>query len=756
MRIDNPLRMNDWPLKRFLAAILGYLLVLWSVLGLGFAGIELPFIRQVIAIPVLFFLPGICILRLLKLRDLCPVRILVYSVGLSVTVVSLTGLVCNSLLPLGGMETPITLLPIYITLTLVLLSLSLAAVVRNHGEKDAGIGIDIKNLFSIQHLCLLLLLVLSVLGGFLQYYLDNNTVLLLFVGLVALTVLIIGFTELIPRNLYPFVVFILSLSLLLHYASISPFLIGSDVHDEFRLANQVVYTGFWDATVPEAYNSVLSITLLAPVTSIAMDIDIITVFKYIYPLLLAVAPMGLYWVYRKQTGDRTAFFSCFFLILFSEFYFELGVIPRQQIATLFFALLLLLVVDPNLGNAGRSVLFLVFSFSLVTAHYGLSYIYLFFLVAWAVYIGAGKIGLRRILTGLYSRFPHNKGEVSPYPDSMGDTLNPVFIVLFFTFAFVWYLYASSSVIFTTYIQFGEHIVRNMLSGLFDPEASHTWSLLLTQPRGALHLLHIIINYVWQGLTVLGFFVLFFRFNRYSFKKEYFAFSAFSMVFLFIGVFVAPLTASFSMYRLYFLVLPVLAPLAILGAIEVGRILVSLFRKKWSPGLSSVWAGLVSVFLAVFFLFQSGFIWEISGENWTSVPLSRNSIYASGDDDYKAWLYGIILTDQEAAGAEWLSQYKENQSTVYANWYDNIRVRPLASYAGMTISEMGTLRSDTETIPGPDYIYLQYLNVHEGIGVEFNRLELYGHQISLYGIENNYSLFTQQNRIYVNNGSEIYR
>ena len=62
--------MNDWEIKKFLSVILSIQLALWGVIGLDAMGIQIPIIRQLIGFIYLTFVPGILILRILKLHNL--------------------------------------------------------------------------------------------------------------------------------------------------------------------------------------------------------------------------------------------------------------------------------------------------------------------------------------------------------------------------------------------------------------------------------------------------------------------------------------------------------------------------------------------------------------------------------------------------------------------------------------------------------------------------------------------------------------
>lgn len=162
---------------------------------------------------------------------------------------------------------------------------------------------------------------------------------------------------------------------------------GWDTHHEYYLSNLVIANPLWNSTIPYAVNTMLSIVMFAPIVSSICNMSLTWVFKIIYPLLFSLVPLGLYRVFQKQIDDKIAFLSCFFFVSLFMFYTEMLQLARQQIAELFFVLLILLMIDKNMDKTKRAFLSIVFGVSLVVSHYGLSYIYMFCLIsAWLILI----------------------------------------------------------------------------------------------------------------------------------------------------------------------------------------------------------------------------------------------------------------------------------------------------------------------------------------------------------------------------------
>jgi uncharacterized membrane protein len=79
--MDNPLQMVDWEIRKFLKVVLVAQLVMLGLVGLSALGFGIPVLTQIVGFIYLTFIPGIIILRILRLHELGSVRTLLYSVG---------------------------------------------------------------------------------------------------------------------------------------------------------------------------------------------------------------------------------------------------------------------------------------------------------------------------------------------------------------------------------------------------------------------------------------------------------------------------------------------------------------------------------------------------------------------------------------------------------------------------------------------------------------------------------------------------
>jgi len=764
MQISNPLQMNDWGIKKFLTAVLVIQLVVWGVIGLDAVDLQIPVIRQLVGIIYLFFIPGVIILRILKLHKLSNIETLLYSVGLSLATVMFVGVLIDTVYPLFGISAPISLTPLIITISAIILALCAICYVRDRNFSDPC-HIDIKGILSSPVLFLCLIPFLSIFGTYLVNFHQNNILLLLLIIIIALTALLIGFNKFIPQNLYPLAVFVIAISLLFHRSLISMYISGFDIHEEYYFANLVKTASYWDPTSPFLLNGMLSITMLAPISSIISDINFTWVFKVIYPLLFSLVPIGLYQVFRKQTDERIAFLSCFFFMSVSHFYTGVAVLLRQQVATLFLVLLILLMIDKKMGGAKRAFLFIVFGASLAVSHYGLSYIYMFYLIfAWLILVLMDNPTIRGLIDNLYAKlgiYNNEKPAGKPIPSKAGGrTINSAYVLSFVIFALAWYVITSSSMVFNVYIGIGLNIARNITEFL-NPEASQGLTILLTQPKpGLLQTVNAIINYLNQIFIIIGILVLLRKHRELNFEREYATFSTLSLAVVAAGVLVPFLTMTANMERLYHIALIFLAPIFIIGATTVFRMIGRVVKAPWKNEkmrklLKVSTLSVISVYLVIFFWYQTGFVWQMTRDYSGSVSLNQEWIKESDDIEAKVRFYTNITPEQEIFSAKWLYMHMEPGEKVYAT-YSDARVHALTSYGMMPAGSVIAMTRRTETISEDAYIYLRYLNVVEGIVTEFDPRFMHKRERTIYNMAEISHLFAGKNKIYSNGGSEIFK
>lgn len=186
-------------------------------------------------------------------------------------------------------------------------------------------------------ICVVMLL-LAILGARLQ----NN---LFTFGMIGVICVVIGLSGLgkLKEAYYPYLVWAIGLSLLLQSTLISAGLIGSDIHTEYYFYYQSLNYG-WNYADPHPYNSAVGSTILAPILTNLLGIPGYWIFKLVFPLFFSVVPVLLYFVFRKEFGAKTAFFSALFFVIMPTWSMELIGIPRQMLGEIMLALIFLVII----------------------------------------------------------------------------------------------------------------------------------------------------------------------------------------------------------------------------------------------------------------------------------------------------------------------------------------------------------------------------------------------------------------------------
>ena len=356
--------------KELLCVLILQLVALIAVL------LDFPVLRQIVGFVYLSFFPGLFVLRLLRIGKISWIEAVLLSFGVSIAFVMLIGAALNEVLFGLGSSSPLSTSTIIVTSFVSTTIFCFASYFRN-AEFMVAPQISLK--FSRSRFVLFSISALMVLGTIFGSLYGSNIVL--FVLILAISALVIcSFSKkLIPNELHPLLVYVISFFLLFHVSLVSNYVIGYDVNLEMFFSKLTYNASFWDRTIPYTYNSMLSVTILPVVYSRFLNIDLNLFYKVVSPLIYSFVPVILYTSYRKLTSSRIAFFSVFLFMLMDTFYAAMIGLSRQMIAELFFALLVLLIANKT-ANPKSKILFLVFSSGLIVSHYALSYIFIFYLV----------------------------------------------------------------------------------------------------------------------------------------------------------------------------------------------------------------------------------------------------------------------------------------------------------------------------------------------------------------------------------------
>jgi len=689
--------------KKLLKIILVLQLAVLGAVGLDCVGIKIPILRQILCFIYLSIIPGILILRSLKVRNLSISETILYATGLSVSFLMFTGALMNSLYPLVGIQKPISEISLVITISAVVLSLCFICYLRN--KNYSNFSINREQIFAPFVLSLLLLPFLAVFGAYLFNFYDNNILLLVLLVIICI-IFLFGVFNNIQREIYPLALWSISISLLLHNSLLS-ILGGGDSEIEYYFSELVKLKSLWDPSIPSEQNAMLSIVILKPIFSSFCNIEMTWVFKVLYPLLFSLTPIGLYLIYKKQMNDRMAFLSCFIFMAASPFYTVLSRNTRTGTAIFFMTLLILLLINGDkIGNKLiERLLFLVFTISLIVSHYATSYLYIFSL----------------IFLLIFSSIKRKKENM---------LLNLNYFILTLVFALIWYIYTTSSFTFTQLIRFFYFVFSQISQEFLSPEMSFTlaltvrsWSLSIEVVK---YFFYIYSFFIAVGLLSWGL-SLSKKSSNYGVNVSFnFSYEYFSLALAFFGMTLSTILPirPFNTTRVYQISLIFTAPFLLHGLLSI----FSVFKRgiavisSYSFNLKD--ETILKVFsfsLVIFFLFSSGFFSEtvIRGNDYSpSILIHKRRISEIADPQYKAsFFYSKYMYESDVVSARWLSKNRDAKSEV---WIDYLAYGTIASYGMMGPPHLPPTYNylssdgDVERIKLHSYIRLTYFNYVERV------------------------------------------
>ncbi len=723
--------MNDWEIIPFLKVVFVIHLVFLALISLDIFGFSIPIIRQIISFLYIAYIPGILILRILRLHNLGQIETLLYSVGLSITVLMFTGFGINMISPFFEIQEPFSSIPMAITISGIVLILSGICYVR---DKDHAIqhtiNIDREDYLPIFFLSLIPCI--SVLGAYLMNVQYNNTLLMFMLVVIALVALLVGFDRFIPAKFYPLAIFVLALSLLFHKSLISMNLWGWDIFHEYYLASQVIQNSFWDSTRYSNVNAMLSIVSLIPFYSSICAMSPVWVLKIIYPFIFSFVPLGLYKAIQKQTNDKIAFFSMFFFISIFTFYSEMLALARQQMAELFLVLTILVMVDKTMDRKKSLCLLSIFGASIIVSHYGLTLIYLFSLIAVCILLllmeNQRVQTLKRAICSKIRKTGNDYQETFNTRTVRPRTITVPYVLFFVIFTIFWYMTFSSGSVIDSVFTIGERIVTSISEEFLNPEAAQGLGMIVQEATSPLHTIYKYFHFVTIFFIVIGLPILILNRKKFRFENEYLVFSGINFLICIAGVTIPFFASALNTTRLYHITLIFLAPFCIIGGLMI-------FNSILKPFVKGNSYRAISIFFVLFLFFNTGLVDQIATGESGSIALDSTKIEST--TDY------VVFNDREVSGAQWLSGVYNNH--IYADISQNDLWRSFGT------KQVGYFPDNSSQIVRYSYIFLGTYNIMEK-NIRIVQYEKYPDTSHNSDFP---SSIKNKNKIFTNSGAEVY-
>lgn len=735
--------------KRFLLFLLFLIATALSVF------LDIPVLRELLSFLFLTFVPGALLLYILKLNKLGLTVKTVLSLGLSISFLMFFGLLINWVYPLFGYSSPLSTNSLLISFGVITLVLAVIAYWRNRDASFASLS-DFK--LSVREKIYLLLPaifpLLSILSMHLMNTTGSNLGLIVLLSLIPAYIIFIAISnQKVASRLYPPLIFFTGVSLCLMLAMRSTHIVGTDAHLEYYLFQQTYNELHWRIFEPGSpVSACLSVTLLPTIYQSLLNINSEYLMKVLYPLLFSVSPLIVYLLSRKYIGDFYSFLAALFFISQVIFLSAAGN-PRTTMAILFFSLSMMVLFLRGLSDFDRILLFIVFAASCIVSHYSTTYI--FFFVLLFTWIGTQLLSWLNRRRRLAAANSEGDPPASPSKNRSGGNIAPpkalpswstrfkshvtiTAVALFFVMLFLWYSQLTTAS-FTSGVKFISSTFQN-LRQFFILESRGAGGLLLGQGVQYLGVPQKI-EWVFSWLTilfiaigVLALLISYYRRATVSSGKEisltldkvnteYLALGLSCALILFISIALPRILTGYGMQRTYGQMMTILAPLFVLGGITLARFLKA--KPYW----------LIPIVLIPYFMCTTTLVYQAFG-----VP--RDITLNDAGSDYNLY----YVHEQETYASQWLGEHSKEESRMYADHGGHSR---LISQGGISIYSINNVVPSLEEGREIDgYIYLRYYNVVDG--------KLIGPEHIEYELEDYWQKLAKRDKIYTNEGSEIWR
>jgi uncharacterized membrane protein len=337
-------------------------------------------LRAVIGFPVAAVLPGALTIRALRITGRTGWNWLLLAVTLSLAWLLAIGL-CLGLLP-GAALNPIGSL---LALDLVIAALAVAAVlcarrwpaagaapelrVTPSGGAGSGAGIAAVALGAVA-------VILTVLGA--NRLNAGGTGSLTATGLAVAAAALAAAVLAGRRHRVTAAatgVYLVALAVLLATSLRGIGVTGHDIKVEYRVLLATLDSGSWRPNwLFVGYNSCLSITVLPAFLARLLGLAAVDVFRVCFQVLFAMVPVGVFLLARRRLACGTAVCAAGLFIAFPAFVNDMPMLNRQEIALIFFTVLLGALFDVDSPRWQRATLFVVAAAGMTVSHYSSTYI----------------------------------------------------------------------------------------------------------------------------------------------------------------------------------------------------------------------------------------------------------------------------------------------------------------------------------------------------------------------------------------------
>jgi uncharacterized membrane protein len=404
--------------------------------------------------------PGLLLLPFLLKKKLAIPLGVVMSVALSILTLMLAGLSINTILPLMGIMTPLTTIPLLSAFDTVVLVLLVLAIL---GKKELAFEFRRLTGFSWRIIGVSVLLpILAILGTIMLNNNGSDAIAMLTLGTVLVLVpVLLANREKIDGVVPPIALFMMALTFLFMNSMRGWFITGHDIELEYHVFTLVNTAHLWSMSLyQDPYMACLSLTILPTYLQQLIQVNSAYIFKFFIQFIGALPVVAIYYLCKEYVSGSVAFLAGFLYITFPTFMTDMAFLNRQGIAFVFFSVMLFALLNTEYFTpASRVVAMFLFATGMVLSHYSTSYVAIAVLVAAYIVDRIARAIMKARWPRWFSRATDLIGNKQGYAAERLLTLP--FVTGVFVIIILWSVVVThtSSNLVTTIQQIGQNIVR---------------------------------------------------------------------------------------------------------------------------------------------------------------------------------------------------------------------------------------------------------------------------------------------------------
>jgi len=325
----------------------------------------------VLLVPLLLVIPGVILLRALRIPGQVVSSFPVYVPCASIVVLFGSGLVVDMFAPLIGLEAPLRARPLLVGLEVICLVLLAASV-----NAPSDVAIQWRSLSRPTGLAWPLVLPLAAAAGALRLNSGHGSgvALIAVCAFVALLVTAAVFSSWFDETLLEVILYAAGLAMVWSDSLRGDPLYGFDIATEYQRLQQTISMGIWHPAHPnDAYGAMLSVTVMPAELHALSGIPGLLVFKVVYPVIYAFFPVAIFDLAHRILSCRWAFVAAAFTI--GQYAFpEMAGFARQEIALVFFAALLAAMLETRIRRRAQWALVALLGLATALSHYSTTYV----------------------------------------------------------------------------------------------------------------------------------------------------------------------------------------------------------------------------------------------------------------------------------------------------------------------------------------------------------------------------------------------